>query len=63
MYAAMPAVLKEALLKSYEYCGWDLSSSINTYDDSLFPTFLDLQDTLYEVIRSSDYSDEVKVTI
>lgn len=60
MYAAMPAVLKEALLKSYEYCGWDLSSSINTYDDSLFPTFLDLQDTLYEVIRSSDYSDEVK---
>lgn len=60
MYAAMPAVLKEALLKSYEYCGWDLSSSVNAYDDSLFPTFLDLQDTLYEVIRSSDYSDEVK---
>lgn len=60
MYAAMPAVLKEALLKSYEYCGWDLSLSVNVYDDKLYPTFSDLQDTLYEVIHSSDYSDEVK---
>lgn len=60
MYAAMPAVLKEALLKSYENCGWDLSTSLNTYDENLYPTFLDLQEVLAEVINNSSYSKEVR---
>ena len=60
MYAAMPAVLKEALLKAYEDCGWDFSTSKNSYDDELFPTFIDLQEELIEVINSSAYSEEVK---
>ena len=60
MYAAMPAVLKEALLKSYENCGWDLSTSLNTYDQNLYPTFLDLQEVLAEVINNSSYSKEVR---
>ena len=60
MYAAMPAVLKEALLKSYEDCGWDLSLSRNIYDDDLYPTFLDLQEELIDVINRSAYSEEVK---
>lgn len=60
MYAAMPAVLKDALLKSYEDCGWDFSSSKNAYGDDLYPTFMDLQECLVEVINSSAYSEEVK---
>lgn len=60
MYAAMPAVLKEALLKAYEECGWDFSNSKNAYDEDLFPTFIDLQEELVEVINDSAYSEEVK---
>ena len=29
MYAAMPAILKDAILQSYEQCGWDLMTSEN----------------------------------
>lgn len=60
MYAAMPAVLKDALLQAYEVCGWDLSTSENAYDENLFPTFADLQNELVNVISSSAYSEEVK---
>lgn len=60
MYAAMPAVLKEAILNSYEDCGWDLYSSNNKYSKNLFPTFADLLNELVFVINSSAYSDEVK---
>lgn len=60
MYAAMPAVLKDALLKSYEDCGWDFATSKNIYDENLFPTFIDLQEELVEVISDSSYSEEVK---
>lgn len=60
MYAAMPAVLKDAILKSYEDCGWDLSSSKNIYGAQLYPTLIDLQESLEEVIHSSAYSEEVK---
>lgn len=60
MYAAMPAILKEAVLKSYENCGWNLTESVNNYSDELFPTFTDLLDELVAVISSSAYSEEVK---
>lgn len=60
MYAAMPAVLKEALLKAYEDCGWDFAASRNVYDENLYPTFIDLQEELVEVISGSAYSEEVK---
>lgn len=60
MYAAMPAVLKDALLKSYEDCGWDFSTSKNAYAEDLYPTFIDLQEELVEVINASAYSEEVK---
>ena len=60
MYAAMPAVLKDALLKSYEDCGWDFSTSKNAYDEDLYPTFIDLQEELVEIINASAYSEEVK---
>ncbi|MNO35802.1 AAA-like domain protein [compost metagenome] len=60
MYAAMPAVLKDAILQAYQRCGWDLESSSNRYDEDIFPTFVDLLDTLLEVIEASAYSQELK---
>ena len=60
MYAAMPAVLKEAVLKGYEDCGWDLYTSQNKYGQELFPTFTDLLNELTIVINNSSYSEEVK---
>lgn len=60
MYAAMPAVLKEAILNAYEDCGWDLYKSKNKYANDLFPTFADLLNELVSTINSSAYSEEVK---
>ena len=60
MYAAMPAVLKEAVLNAYEDCGWDLIKSTNKYSGNIFPTFSDLIWELETVIELSDYSEEVK---
>ncbi|MCD8297331.1 MAG: DUF87 domain-containing protein [Prevotella sp.] len=60
MYAAMPAVLKKAVLACYEKCGWDLINSSNRYTTELFPTFADLQQELAETINESAYSEEVK---
>ena len=60
MYAAMPAVLKDAVLQAYEVCGWDLVESKNTVDEDLFPTFQDLLTELVDVIDNSAYHNEVK---
>lgn len=60
MYAAMPAVLKDAILQAYQESGWDLELSTNRYNDELFPTFLDLLHTLQSVIKASEYSEELK---
>lgn len=60
MYAAMPAVLKDAVLETYESCGWDISTSKNWISDNQFPTFQDLLEQLVKVIDASEYSNEVK---
>jgi len=60
MYAAMPAVLKEAVLNAYEDCGWDLVKSTNKYSGPIFPTFSDLIWELEAAIEMSEYSEEVK---
>lgn len=60
MYAAMPAILKDAVLRSYEVCGWDLRNSTSTLSSPLFPTFADLLIQLESVIAQSAYSDEMK---
>lgn len=60
MYAAMPAVLKDAILQVYQSCGWELADSTNQYSEDLFPTFGDLLDELVDVIQKSAYSEEVK---
>lgn len=58
MYAAMPAILKDAVEKCYEKAGWNLRSSI--CDPLRFPTFYDLIDTLPEVMNSSLYSADTR---
>ncbi|PGR04077.1 helicase HerA domain-containing protein [Priestia megaterium] len=60
MYAAMPAVLKEAIERVYEHNGWDLENSIHLEDVSKFPTLHDLVTILPDVIHESGYSEEVK---
>lgn len=60
MYAAMPAILKEAIIQSYKKCGWDLDLSVNLENDNFFPTFIDLLEELKNVIKLSEYSEEIK---
>ena len=60
MYAAMPAVLKDAILQAYEKAGWDLITSENQVSSELFPTFKDLLVELVDVINKSAYDQEVK---
>ena len=60
MYAAMPAVLKDAMLEAYKTSGWDLDTSCNLFGKALFPTFTDLLTQLEKVIQQSAFSQEVK---
>ena len=60
MYAAMPAVLKDAMLEAYKISGWDLDTSCNLFGKALFPTFTDLLTQLEKVIQQSAFSEEVK---
>lgn len=60
MYAAMPAVLKNAIEKSYTDCGWDLTESTNSYGDDLYPTFADVTRNIKTIIDSSEYDTENK---
>jgi hypothetical protein len=59
MYAAMPAVLKDAVIGAYEKCGWDLKHSTNR-NGSVYPTFEDVLGQIDEVMDRSMYSDENK---
>ena len=60
MYAAMPAVLKDAIRLSYEDCGWDLTTSRNCFGDDLYPCFADVARNVREVLDSSEYDAENK---
>lgn len=59
MYAAMPAILKDALEQVYVSCGWDLLTSTCSHAVPVFPTFADLLDILPKVIQDASYSQEV----
>lgn len=59
MYAAMPAVLKDSVLRAYEASGWNLVTSTNA-DGQLFPTFADVLRELDYVIEHSAYSSDTK---
>lgn len=60
MYAAMPAVLKNAVEQSYIDCGWNLVRSTNKYGKDLYPSFVDVAKNIKTIIDSSEYDSENK---
>ena len=60
MYAAMPAVLKSAIERSYIDCGWDLIRSTNKYNELVYPSFEDVARNIREIIDTSEYDTENK---
>lgn len=59
MYAAMPAILKEAMERAYIRVGWDLMTSENN-KGGIFPNFKDLLEEINGVINESSYSVDSK---
>ncbi|MEH2959208.1 DUF87 domain-containing protein [Candidatus Merdisoma sp. JLR.KK006] len=59
MYAAMPAILKEAMEKAYIAVGWNISTSENEKGDK-YPNFVDLLEQIENVINDSKYSADSK---
>lgn len=60
MYAAMPAVLKNAVEKSYADCGWNLVRSTNRYGEDIYPSFADVARNIKEIIDTSEYDSDNK---
>lgn len=63
MYAAMPAVLKEAVERAYEAAGWNLTTSQCKYEISgkkIYPNFVDVLNQVNIVINDSKYSADSK---
>lgn len=59
MYAAMPAILKDAIERAYIKAGWNLTKSINKYDE-LYPSFADVLGEIKAVLGESAYSADNK---
>lgn len=64
MYAAMPAVLKDAIERSYVCAGWDLNTSECKYksfnNEKLYPSFVDVLEQIDIVVNDSQYSGDSK---
>ncbi len=62
LYAAMPAILKEAVVSAYVKCGWDVQNSIwiEGVSDHKYPIFKDVLKVLPNIINTSDYSADSK---
>lgn len=64
MYAAMPAVLKDAIERAYLTAGWNLDTSECQYRDSqrrpMYPTFSDVLNQIRVVMNESEYSADSK---
>ena len=64
MYAAMPAVLKDAVERAYIVSGWNLETSECQYKNKgkvpLFPSFVDVLKQIDAVMDGSEYSSDSK---
>lgn len=62
LYAAMPQILKDAIILAYKKCGWDVNNSIwiEGINDYKYPTFNDVMEILPDIINNSDYSSDSK---
>lgn len=58
MYAAMPAILKNAIIKSYERCGWDMINS--ECGKKEYPSFSDVLWQINEILKTSAFSEDNK---
>ena len=58
MYAAMPAILKDAVQTCYERKGWDLD--LSECEGNRYPTMADLVEILPEVVQKSAYSADTQ---
>lgn len=64
MYAAMPAVLKDAIERSYINAGWDIMESECKYAEkfgkNIYPSFIDVLQMINVVMEESKYSSDSK---
>lgn len=60
MYAAMPAILKDACERAYVSVGWDMTASVNRVAPQGFPSFGDVLREIRAVVQESDYSSDNK---
>lgn len=60
MYAAMPVILKDAVERAYIKAGWNLTKSVNKYDEEIYPSFADVLCEVKGVLDESDYSADNK---
>lgn len=64
MYAAMPAVLKDAVERSYINAGWDLTESeckyVKKFGKNIYPSFIDVLKMINVVVDESKYSSDSK---
>lgn len=60
--AAMPAILKEAVIRAYLNCGWDVETStwLPFISEKKYPVFKDIMEFLPKIIDESEYSSEAK---
>lgn len=60
MYAAMPAVLKSAIIKAYEDCGWDVINSRYNGIEVFYPNFNDVLKAIRVIIENTAFSSDNK---
>lgn len=60
MYAAMPAVLKNAIIQAYEECGWDVINSNFIGKFLTYPNFNDVLQAIRKILESSAFSNDNK---
>lgn len=59
LYAAMEAILRQALVRSYEYCGWDLPLNVRVplHRRPLWPDWSVISRMTREVVRQNHFSE------
>lgn len=60
MYAAMPAILKNAVIMAYEKCGWDITNSYIDESNKVYPCFADVLECINEILDDSSFSQDNK---
>lgn len=65
LYAAMPNILEQCLVRVYLHCGWDFVQGTNMYeqelpDDMLYPTFSDLCREVDDYLEKAKFGEETK---